>query len=107
MKYFFKGENRANKVINEITSCILIAMRNLNGEKMVQWERSKQYSTLPEKGRSDGHHRGNTPGVSGKEKICLNLVESDYVSSRIGSEFVFYFALYSTHDDFKDSCKTR
>lgn len=34
-------------------------------------------------------------------------MERDCVSSRVGSEFVLYSALYSTHDDFKDSCKTR
>lgn len=44
MKCVFKGENRSNKVINEITSCILIAMRNLIGEK---WFNENEANNTP------------------------------------------------------------
>lgn len=44
MKCVFKGKNRSNKVINEITSCILITMRNLRGEK---WFNENEANNTP------------------------------------------------------------
>lgn len=44
MKCVFKGKTRSNKVINEITSCIFIAMRNLSGEK---WYNENEANNTP------------------------------------------------------------
>lgn len=107
MKCLFQAENRANKVINEITSCISIAMRNLTGKKNGCVRRQQiAPPSLSKQERISTVEVTPLVRVEGK-KDMLGLVGIGWVSRSIGSELVLHSAWRSARDGFKDSYKTR